>query len=84
MTYLLEIKIDDGNSQVGDRLVEAAQSFEQKLEDEEKWEFPVTITIEQPGTNRVIFELWSFNATADDWEFTGNWVNLSIEALQAN
>ena len=40
----------------------------------------IDISIEQLGQNRVIFSLWFFNQTINDWADTGNWVNLSIEA----
>jgi uncharacterized membrane protein len=73
------VKVDDGKAPVDPSSAEATQSFERTLLNEEVWEFPVTINIDQLGSHRVIFELWFFNGTAP--EYTGNWVNLSIEAI---
>ena len=82
MDYLVKITVDDGTAPVGDSSVEPTESFERTLADGEVWEFPVTINIDRVGSNRVIFELWFFNVTKNDWGYTGNWVNLSIEALK--
>jgi len=79
MDYLVKIKVDDGTASAGDSSVEPTESFERTLADGEVWEFQVTISIDQLGSNRVMFELWFFNGTAP--EYTGNWVNLSIEAV---
>lgn len=81
-TYIVEVKIDDGNSPLNPSPLEATESFEKTLTNEERWEFPVTINIEQMGSNRVIFELSYFNGT--NLVYTGNWVNLSIEAEETN
>jgi uncharacterized membrane protein len=79
--YSVLVKHDDGKSPVDPSPVEATESFEKTLADEETWEFPVTVTVDQLGNNRVIFELWYFNRTSLEKEYTGNWVNISIEAV---
>lgn len=81
--YSVQVKVDDGKSLVNPSPVEPTESFNRSLFNEEKWEFPVTISIDQLGHNRIIFELCFFNVTKNDWDYTGNWVNLSIEAIQA-
>ena len=78
--YQVLVKYDDGKSPVDPSPVEPTESFEKTLADEKTWEFPVTITIDQLGSNRVILELWYMNATSLKPEYTGNWVNISIEA----
>jgi len=83
MDYLVRVKVDDGTGPVNPSPVEPTESFERTLLNEEKWEFPVTISIDQLGHNRIIFELWFFNVTKNDWDYTGNWVSLSLEAIQA-
>jgi uncharacterized membrane protein len=82
INYSVMVKYDDGKFPVDPSPVESTESFEKLLVNEENWEFPVTISIDQLGSNRVIFELWFFNSTKKDWDYTGNWVNLSIEAVQ--
>ena len=79
MDYSVQVKVDNGKSLVNPSPVEPTESFNRSLLNKEKWEFPVTISIDQLGNNRVIFELWFFNGTT--LEYTGNWVNLSIEAI---
>ena len=80
--YSVQVKVDDGNSPVGSSSVEAIESFNRTLVNGEKWEFPVTINIEQLGHNRVIFELWFFDDT-ESLNYTGRHVSLSLEAIQA-
>ncbi len=77
----VQVKVDDGKSPVDPSPAETTQSFEKTLVNTEIWEFPVTINIDQLGSHRIIFELWSFNGTA--LEYSGNWVSLSFEAIQA-
>jgi uncharacterized membrane protein len=76
--YSVLVKLDDGSSPVNPSPAEPIESFEKTLADGETWQFPVTVSIDQLGSNMVIFELWFFNGTA--LEYTGNWVNLSVEA----
>jgi len=78
--FSVQVKVDDGMSAVDPSPVEPTQSFEKTLVNKEVWEFPVTISIDQLGSNMVIFELWFFNET-NTLEYTGKWVNLSIEAV---
>jgi uncharacterized membrane protein len=78
--YSVLVKYDNGMSPVDPSPAEPAESFEKRLFDGESWEFPVTINIDQPGSNRVIIELWYLNRTTLETEYTGNWVNLSVEA----
>ena len=78
--YQVLVKYDDGKSPVDPNPVEPTESFEKTLADEETWEFPVTITIDQLGSNKIILELWYLNGTSLEPEYTGNWVNISVEA----
>ena len=81
MDYSVQVKVDDGSSPVDYSPAEPIESFERTLADGEIWEFPVTISIDQLGSNRVIFELWFFNGTKNDFDYTGSWVSLSVEAV---
>jgi uncharacterized membrane protein len=73
-TFSVQIKLDDETGDVNPSPAEPIESFEKTLADGELWEFQVTITIDQVGSHRIIFELWSSD------EFLGKWVNLSLEA----
>jgi uncharacterized membrane protein len=81
MDYSVLVKVDDGKAPVDPSIAEPTESFERTLLYGEVWEFPVTINIDQLGSHRLIFELWFFNGTV--LEYTGNWVSLSVEAIQA-
>ena len=76
--YSVQVSLDDGNSSA-----ELIGCFNRTLANGETQEFPVTIGIDQPGSNTVIFELWFFNETKNVWDQTGIWINLSIEAVEA-
>ena len=79
MNYSMLLKVDDGTAAIGDSQVEAKESFTKPLSHEELWEFQVTVNIDQPGHNRILFELWFIDA-AQNMNYTGSWVNLSLEA----
>jgi uncharacterized membrane protein len=80
--FTVRVKMDDGTGSVDPSPVEPIQSFEKALMNTEVWEFPVNINIDQSGNHRLIFELWFSNETNKDMNYTGNWVCLSIEAIQ--
>lgn len=80
--FSVRVKMDNGTGPVDPSPVELIESFEKTLRKNEIWEFPVTINIEQLGGHRVIFELWLYNETKDDPDYTGSWVCLSLVAIQ--
>ena len=80
--YIVKLKIDNGKEQINPRLADPLETFENTLNNGDTWEFQVTINIEKAGTNRIIFELWYMNATSGMDQYTGNWVNLSVDAIQ--
>jgi uncharacterized membrane protein len=80
LDYIVEVKIDNGTAPIGNSTVLSNQSFEKTLEHGDPvWEFPVTITIDQIGDNRIIFELWI--EVDGEIKWTGNWVSLTLEAI---
>jgi uncharacterized membrane protein len=76
--YSVQVSLDEGNSSA-----ELIECFNRTLVNGEKWEFPVTISIDQLGSNTVIFELLFFNEAENDWDQTGILIGLSIEAVEA-
>ncbi|MDG6223399.1 MAG: DUF1616 domain-containing protein [Candidatus Bathyarchaeota archaeon] len=84
LDYQVLMKIDDGKGVLNQSSAEVIEYFDQTLEDNDIWEFPVEITIEKLGTNRIIFELFIWNATATEYQYSGIWVNLSVEAIEAS
>jgi uncharacterized membrane protein len=85
--YQVQMKIDDGTGFLNQSSADVIQSFERlegPLEDGDLWEFQVPITIDKLGINRIIFELYTLNGTNAEPIYTGNWVNLSVEAYRAS
>jgi uncharacterized membrane protein len=76
--YSVQVSLDDGNSSA-----ELIECLNRTVANGETWEFPVTISIDQPGSNKITFELWYFNETGNVWEQTGIWIDLSIKAVEA-
>ena len=81
--YSVQVKLDDGTTTEEPSAVEPIQVFNRTLVDGEKWEFQVTINIDQPGNNRVIFELQFFNEPENSWEYAWIRLDFTVEAIQA-
>ena len=77
MNYSVLVKLDDGTL-MNSSLAETIESIEVTVLYGETKEIPVWINIDQLGQNIITFELWFLNGTTP--EYTGNWVDLSIEA----
>jgi uncharacterized membrane protein len=77
LDYSVQVNLDDGNTE------ETIECFNKTLTNNETWETEVTITIEEPGNNKLTFELLFFDETENCWNQTGNWIELSIEAVEA-
>jgi uncharacterized membrane protein len=76
--YSVQVSLDEGNSSA-----ELVGCFNRTVANGETWEFPVTISIDHPGSNMVIFELLFFDETKNGWSQTGILIDLSIEATEA-
>lgn len=81
--YSVQVSLDDGNSAEGASSAELVGCFNRTLVNGETWEFEVTISIDQPGSHTVIFELLFFNEAENGWSQTGICINPSIEAIEA-
>ena len=81
--YSVQVKLDDGSPTEEPSAVEPTQVFNRTLVNDEKWEFQVTINIDKPGNNRVIFELQFFNTEKNSWEYAWIRLDFTIEAIQA-
>jgi uncharacterized membrane protein len=79
MDYSVLVKIDNGTAPIGSNQTKATESFSRTLVDEETWEFPATVTINQLGHNRILFELWFLNKN-QTMEYSGIEASLSLEA----
>ena len=81
MNYEVDISMDNGQGQINRSLAESVERFEITLDNGKTEEVPVTITINQLGQNRIIFDLNVFNTTTKEFESSGKRVWLSVEAI---
>ena len=56
-------------------------SYAQTIENGETWETLATVSINEPGSYSVIFELWIYDAEAGALEFSYNYCVLNIEVV---
>ncbi|MBE0512486.1 DUF1616 domain-containing protein [Candidatus Bathyarchaeota archaeon] len=75
---------------VGDRMVpvdpspiEPVKRFEKVLLDKETWEFPVTMTVNQSGEHRIIFELWLFDELENVFSYSGSWCSRRFDVIES-
>ena len=59
----------------------AEKNYTQTVENGKTWEIPATVTINEPGSYSVVFELWIHNGQAETCQFTYNYCVLKIEAV---
>lgn len=82
LEYSVQVKLDDGVSTEEPSSTEPLQVFNRTLVNGEKWEFEVTTSMNQPGNNRIIFELYFFNELENRWEYAWTRLDFSVEAIQ--
>jgi uncharacterized membrane protein len=59
----------------------AESSYAQTIENGETWETLATVSINEPGSYSVIFELWIYDDNAGELEFSHNYCVLKIEVV---
>ena len=57
------------------------KSYAQTIENGETWETIAEVSVNEPGTYSVIFELWIYNNDTDALEFSHNYCVLNIEVI---
>lgn len=65
-------------------MTEANATYTRTLENGGTWKIPSTITINQPGTYSVIFELWLCDKEGRELQFSGNACSLNVEVINQN
>jgi uncharacterized membrane protein len=61
--------------------VNAEKSYAQTVDNGKTWEIPATVTINEPGSYSVIFELWIYDANAEAFKFSYNFCVLPIDVV---
>ncbi|MDH5375770.1 MAG: DUF1616 domain-containing protein [Candidatus Bathyarchaeota archaeon] len=78
------VKMDDGTGYTNPSPLDPVYRFEKVLLNKETWEFPITITINQTGQHRIIFELWLFNEFENVFSYSKNgWCNIRLDVLES-
>lgn len=85
--YTVMVKLGNTTTEVGNSTSAAApliSSYSQILENNQSWTFPIEMSINNTGTNlKLIFELWMYNTTSANFEYTGLWNQLYINVTKA-
>jgi uncharacterized membrane protein len=55
--------------------------YEKTLENGEPWETLSTITLNEPGIYSVVFELWVYDETVGELQFSGDACVLNVEVV---
>ena len=77
--YSVLAKVGDNSTAVDPAAAGAVLRLDRVLANGENWTSPMSLALTQPGLNqRLIFELWSFNATTKALDYTQRWVQLWV------
>jgi uncharacterized membrane protein len=77
------VKVDNEMVHVDPSPIEPVKCFEKVLLGEETWEFPVTMTMNQSGTYRIIFELWLFDELKNVFSYSGSWCSIWFDVIES-
>jgi uncharacterized membrane protein len=75
------LKITSGAIQKMPIKANANTTYARTLENEEKWETLSTISLNEPGSYSVIFELWVYDETVGAIQFSGNYAVLNVDVM---
>jgi len=76
------VKVDDGTGHVNPSPIDPVYRFEKVLLNKETWEFPITITINQTGEHRIVFELWLFNELENVFSYS-RWCSIRLDVIES-
>lgn len=84
--YTVMVKLGTATTDVGNSTSAAApliSSYSHVLDNNQSWTFPIEMSINTTGTNmKLIFELWMYNTTSANFEYTGLWNQLYINVTK--
>jgi len=76
------VKVDDGKGHVDPSPIDPVYRFEKVLLNKETWEFPITVSINQTGNHRIVFELWLFNEFENVFSYS-DWCNIRLDVVES-
>jgi len=77
------VKVSNGTGQVDPSPADPDHSFEKVLLDKETWEFPMTMTMNQTGNHKLIFELWLFDEFENVFIYSRSWCSLWLDVIES-
>jgi uncharacterized membrane protein len=77
----VRLKLTSGTIQKMPIEADANATYARTLENEETWETLSTISLNEPGSYSVIFELWAYDETVGALQFSGNYAVLNVEVV---
>ena len=75
------LKLTSGTIQRMPIEADAKATYARTVEHEETWETTSTISINEPGSYSVIFELWTYDETIGANQFSSNYAVLNVEVV---
>jgi uncharacterized membrane protein len=76
------LKVTNGTVPIFPVEATANANYTRTLENGEPWEIPVTVSINKLGNYSVIFELWTYDEEAGEFQFSGNACVLNVEVVK--
>jgi uncharacterized membrane protein len=77
----VRLKLTSGTIQRMPIEADANATYARTLENEETWETLSTVSLNEPGSYSVIFELWAYDETVNALQFSGKYAVLNVEVV---
>ena len=77
----IRLKLTSGTIQKMPIKADANATYARTLENEETWETLSTVSLNEPGSYSVIFELWAYDETVGAIQFSGKYAVLPVEVV---
>jgi len=77
------VMVDDGTGHTNPSPLEPVYRFEKVLLNKETWEFPITISINQTGQHRIVFELWLFDELDNVFSYSRSWCSIWLDVIES-
>ena len=77
------VMVDNGTGHTNPSPLEPVYRFEKVLLNKETWEFPITISINQTGQHRIVFELWLFDELDNVFSYSRSWCSIWLDVIES-
>ena len=77
--YTFLIKYGDNTTATNPAPLDTIQKYEKIIQQNQTWTFPIELSLTQTGQDqRIIFELWTYNVTTNQNQYTDLWLQLWV------